>query len=571
MEGFSVHKLAWGFVSTVKAQAPEFFIGKRVLEVGSMNINGSVRDLFTDCDYLGIDLGAGTNVDKVCHVTEFSMLSRLYDTVISTEALEHDNQWSKSLETMYRLLKPNGILIITCAGPDRAEHGTRQTEDWASPHTTDYYRNISAEDFASVLPAAFFSKSQLVYCGYEGGEKEDLYFVGIKSEQSYADYALERHKVANPEYFPEHAVEEYHQMLDKQKALPNLTVTAEICTKDRPAMLAACISAIIHQTVKPQWIAIYNDGEVKNLETVEPFSSMLRMANDLGINWTVFDTPQWGQVQSHQHALDNASTDTIWRVDDDEIAEPNCLENLLAEMKDGVGAVGGLVHHPSGVVPLPDFVDGSLADVTKGVNIQWYQFDGAPRSVDHLYSTFLYRVEHARIAGGYCKELSAVGHREETIFSNSIKRMGSSLIVTPKAKTWHLRQNTGGIRSYSDASLWQHDEVIFQEYLRTVGQAQKDTKLIVADMGLGDHLLLRALLVDEFKRKYPERHYTLAVCYPEAFEGIDNVTIISIAEAKLILGDKYSSYSLFEYGWHHGNGRHVLDVMREFWGEKLAA
>ncbi len=54
MEGFSVHKLAWGFVDTVKAQAPEHFTGKKVLEVGSQNINGTVRDFFTDCQYVGI-------------------------------------------------------------------------------------------------------------------------------------------------------------------------------------------------------------------------------------------------------------------------------------------------------------------------------------------------------------------------------------------------------------------------------------------------------------------------------------------------------------------------------------
>ncbi len=223
------------------------------------------------------------------------------------------------------------------------------------------------------------------------------------------------------------------------------------------------------------------------------------------------------------------------------------------------------MHHPNGVVPLPEWVDGSLGDVAKSVNIAWYSWSGDAREVEHLYSTFLYRVDAARKAGGYCQELSPAGHREETIFSHSIHRAGFKLIVTPRARTWHLRQSSGGIRTHTDTSMWERDEVIFQEYLRTIGQVVEKEHLCILDSGIGDHLLFRGLLVDEFKRKYPDRKWLLAVCYPEVFDNIPNVRIISIAEAKIVVGDKYIDYSLFEYGWHHGNGRHILDVMREFY------
>jgi len=549
-----VHREAYEFVKTVKAQAPEFFVGKRVLEVGSQDINGSVRDFFTNCNYTGIDLGEGKGVDVVAHVTDYHRLNDdEYDVVISTEALEHDEKWNKSLLTMYRLLKPTGILILTIAGPNRPEHGTRRTEPYASPHTTDYYRNLSVEDFASVLPADLWSRSHL---GYRG-QMEDLYFVGIKKEKEFDDTSS---------WGLDEQIREYHKMLNAPR--PNLTVTAEVATKDRlTTTLPMCISAILNQTRKPERLVIYNDGEQTALEEIEPIKSLLRLAIDhMGIQWTVYATEKKGQVACHQHALDDAQTDLIWRCDDDEVPEPNCLENLLVEMKDGVGAVGGLVHHPGGVVPLPSFVDGSLNDVTKGVNIAWYQFNGGAREVAHLYSTFIFSVRAAREAGGYCKELSPAGHHEETMFTNSIARAGYKLIITPNAKTWHLRQGTGGIRSFTDTSLWERDEVIFQEYLRTVGHAGLNGEhLCVLDSGLGDHLLFRGLLVDEFARKHPDRKWLLAVCWPEVFEGIPNVRIISIAEAKLIVGDRYQDYSLFEYGWHHGNGRNILEVMREFY------
>ena len=66
-------------------------MGKRVLEVGSLDINGSVRPLFENCNYTGIDLGEGRGVDVVAHVTDYHRLDdNEFDVVISTETLEHD-------------------------------------------------------------------------------------------------------------------------------------------------------------------------------------------------------------------------------------------------------------------------------------------------------------------------------------------------------------------------------------------------------------------------------------------------------------------------------------------------
>jgi hypothetical protein len=54
------HKSQIDFVSGVKTQFPEFFEGGRVLEIGSLDINGSVRDFFVNCEeYVGCDLGEG--------------------------------------------------------------------------------------------------------------------------------------------------------------------------------------------------------------------------------------------------------------------------------------------------------------------------------------------------------------------------------------------------------------------------------------------------------------------------------------------------------------------------------
>ena len=53
------------FFEGTKILHPELFTGTRVLEVGSLDINGSVRPIFTDCEYVGLDLGPGPGVDVI--------------------------------------------------------------------------------------------------------------------------------------------------------------------------------------------------------------------------------------------------------------------------------------------------------------------------------------------------------------------------------------------------------------------------------------------------------------------------------------------------------------------------
>lgn len=170
-----MHREVDEFILSVQSKYPEYFTSKKVLEVGSLDINGSVRRHFTGCDYTGIDVGPGKGVDLVSPIHLFQHPDE-YDTLISTEMLEHDQYWQKSLQVMYLNLKKGGLLLLTCAGPNRQEHGTTRTTPGDAPFTNDYYRNISCEDFESILPKEFFTEYSL---GLYRGDC-DLYFYGIK-------------------------------------------------------------------------------------------------------------------------------------------------------------------------------------------------------------------------------------------------------------------------------------------------------------------------------------------------------------------------------------------------------
>lgn len=177
-----MHDEIHSYVERVKTKHPRFFVLKRVLDVGSLNINGSTRQHFRKCEYTGIDIGEGPGVDRVVQVHKLRGEGN-YDVVVSTSMLEHDRHWERSLLAMYRLLAPRGLLLLTCAGPDFPEHGTTRTTPNDAPFTNDWYRNISTEDFERVLGRKLFSSCDLSY-GTKG--RSDLLFHGVKNSAAGA-------------------------------------------------------------------------------------------------------------------------------------------------------------------------------------------------------------------------------------------------------------------------------------------------------------------------------------------------------------------------------------------------
>lgn len=171
------HKEQIDFCLSVKDKFPDKFQHKNVLDIGSLDINGNNRYLFENCNYTGIDLAEGQNVDIVCKGHEFKSKTK-FDLIISTECLEHDKYWKETLTNAYHLLKKDGMLLFTCATTGREEHGTSSHHGFASPHTQDYYMNLDTNHIKEVFDLDnCFSKYELK----EVHETmHDLYFYGIK-------------------------------------------------------------------------------------------------------------------------------------------------------------------------------------------------------------------------------------------------------------------------------------------------------------------------------------------------------------------------------------------------------
>jgi SAM-dependent methyltransferase len=175
------HPYQFNYINKLKILFPNYFINKKVLEVGSLNINGSIRVFFANCDYLGIDVGPGKDVDLVCEGQNLDHPTNTYDTVGSCECFEHNPYWVETFNNMHRMTKSGGLVFMTCATTGRPEHGTSRIYPEDSPLTIDkgwdYYKNLTAEDFIHKFN---LNNMFLIYEFELNPFYPDLYFYGIK-------------------------------------------------------------------------------------------------------------------------------------------------------------------------------------------------------------------------------------------------------------------------------------------------------------------------------------------------------------------------------------------------------
>ncbi len=251
-----------------------------------------------------------------------------------------------------------------------------------------------------------------------------------------------------------------------------LSVTATISTLNRAnTTLPLVLMGVVGQTVTPDQLVLFDDGREPDLAEHPVLSHIFRLFERRNIAWKILPGQQRGQTVNHQAALDMCTTDCIWRLDDDSVAEPQVLEILIGHLAaaESLGAAGGLVLNPKRTVPLPAGERfNRIEDVLTTPNIQWCEQPPTVHHVDHLYSTFLYRVRAA--AHGYCKELSVVGHREETLFTYEMRRAGWGIAVDTSARLWDMQQPAGGTRPLDDQKdLFEHNEAVFMRKLREWG------------------------------------------------------------------------------------------------------
>jgi SAM-dependent methyltransferase len=98
--------------------ANEEVAGSRVLEVGSLDVNGSPRQVLAElgaAEYVGVDIVDGPGVDVRCGVSHLveQFGENAFDVVVSTEMLEHVQDWRAAVSNLKRVVRPGGVLVVT--------------------------------------------------------------------------------------------------------------------------------------------------------------------------------------------------------------------------------------------------------------------------------------------------------------------------------------------------------------------------------------------------------------------------------------------------------------------------
>ena len=143
-----------------------------VIEIGSRDINGTVRVHFPEADWIGLDLHPGPFVDVVVDAMVYTP-QKLVDLVVCCEVFEHASHWREMLKHAATWLKPRGKIIITCAGEGRAPHSAI---DGGPLRAGEHYANIDQVEMGSALSDSGFAE----VATHRNEHWKDTYAVAVK-------------------------------------------------------------------------------------------------------------------------------------------------------------------------------------------------------------------------------------------------------------------------------------------------------------------------------------------------------------------------------------------------------
>lgn len=381
-----MHSEAQKFLSYIKTILPFFFVNKRVIDIGSGDINGNNRHLFEKSEYIGVDVIKAPNVDIVSRAKDLPDTIGTFDVVISSECFEHDMQLYDTFQRILELLKPDSLFLFTCAGIGRPEHGTLRT----SPHDSyslkqtdstwypNYYQNLSMDDIVKIMPLEkYFNEIHF----YRNNKSNDLYFYGIRNSNqnqlniNLSEFIFNKHNTDKNMFFHNY-IRQYKDYLEKFKyknikileigvyngdslrawreLFPNATHVVGLDIDDSCKVHENINNAIyvdignathknfidnIHQKYG-SFDLIIDDGSHKNSDIIQTFELLFPLMNNKGL-YIVEDTICY---KSKDH-LDNAYPNHIdyftkylpflnqWRFDSTEGIKDHCIDPFKIHKK----------------------------------------------------------------------------------------------------------------------------------------------------------------------------------------------------------------------------------------------
>ncbi|NBW14575.1 MAG: methyltransferase domain-containing protein, partial [Caulobacteraceae bacterium] len=138
------HKEQRDYFETVQKRFPETFVNKKVLDIGSYDLNGTNSYLFKNSTVLGLDIEEGPGVDIVCEAQKYDAPDESFDVIVSSECWEHNPYYKESLQNAVRMLKSGGFMLFACATTGRPVHGVGSMQQYM----------LEADPTWTVMPSA---------------------------------------------------------------------------------------------------------------------------------------------------------------------------------------------------------------------------------------------------------------------------------------------------------------------------------------------------------------------------------------------------------------------------------
>ena len=159
--------------SFVEQTSKSFNIMEPIIEIGSFIVPGqeelaNLRPIFTGKTFIGCDMREGNGVDKIENVEGLLLDDGSVGTVLILDTLEHVENCFKALDEIYRVLKDDGIVIMSSV-MDFPIHD----------YPSDYWR-FTPEAFKLLL-----KKFPIKVVGSQGNpdHPHTVYAIGIKSNE----------------------------------------------------------------------------------------------------------------------------------------------------------------------------------------------------------------------------------------------------------------------------------------------------------------------------------------------------------------------------------------------------
>ena len=109
-----VRPIVYDFVKKVMDSFP--CKSGNVLEIGSLDVNGSLSDIFIPYHYVAFDMRLGKNVNLNARANYSPFKDDSFCAVVCCDTLEHDEDVFGTLREMKRVLAKDGIMIIAVPG-----------------------------------------------------------------------------------------------------------------------------------------------------------------------------------------------------------------------------------------------------------------------------------------------------------------------------------------------------------------------------------------------------------------------------------------------------------------------